>query len=307
MIFSQIFDMVNIGIVILDRDMNVYKWNRWMEIHSKIPAEKIIGLPLFSFFPDLNNARFIRNFKSVKTFGNFAFFSQKLHQYLFPFRATNFLGSNFKYMRQSCTMGPLRDERNVIQYVYIMVQDVTDIAAYEQKLVEMSVRDGLTGIYNRRFFETRLEEEFERHKRYSRSFSIIMQDIDFFKSVNDTYGHQCGDFILKSFASLILANIRKVDIFARYGGEEFCCLLPETKLDSAVKLAEFLRSKVENHVFQFNHTEIKITISQGVAELEKDIKSAESLLRKADDALYEAKNGGRNRVVKMKEGFLSDT
>lgn len=95
-------------------------------------------------------------------------------------------------------MGPLRDDNNVIRYAYIMVQDVTDIAAYEQKLLEMSIRDGLTGVYNRRYFETRLEEEFERHKRYTRPFSIIMQDIDHFKKVNDTYGHPCGDYIFKS-------------------------------------------------------------------------------------------------------------
>ncbi|WP_207682334.1 GGDEF domain-containing protein [Desulfonema magnum] len=293
--------MINIGIIIIDKELKVYKWNRWMEIHSKIPAEKITGFPLFSFFPDLNNPRFLRNFKSVLTFGNFAFFSQKLHQYLFPFQAANSLGSNFKYMRQSCTMGPLRDDNNVIRYAYIMVQDVTDIAAYEQKLLEMSIRDGLTGVYNRRYFETRLEEEFERHKRYTRPFSIIMQDIDHFKKVNDTYGHPCGDYILKAFASMIVSSIRKVDIFARYGGEEFCCLLPETRLDSAMKLAEFLRKKIERNIFIFNNTEIRITISQGIAELKTEMGAAEALLREADHALYEAKESGRNKVVKMKD------
>jgi len=297
MIFAQIFDMVNVGIVILDKELKVYKWNRWMEIHSKISAQEIIGVTIFDFFPEMKNPRFLRNVKSVLTFGNFAFFSQKLHKYIFPFKASNSQGTNFIHMRQSCTMGPLRDENNRIQYVYIMVQDVTDVAAYEQKLIEMSIKDGLTGVYNRRFLESRLAEEFERHKRYLRPLSIIMQDIDFFKGINDTYSHPCGDYILKTFASLIGSTIRKVDIFARYGGEEFCCVLPETGLESATKLAEHLRRKVEDEIFRFNETEIKITVSQGVAELKKETVSAEELLRRADDALYEAKETGRNKVV----------
>ncbi len=297
MIFAQIFDMVNVGIVILDKELKVYKWNRWMEIHSKISAQEIIGASVFDFFPNLKNPRFLRNVKSVLTFGNFAFFSQKLHKYIFPFKANNSLGTDFKHMRQSCTMGPLRDENNRIQYVYIMVQDVTDVAAYEQKLIEMSIKDGLTGVYNRGFLENRLAEDFERHKRYMRPLSIIMQDIDFFKRINDTYSHPCGDYVLKNFASLIVSTIRKVDIFARYGGEEFCCVLPETGIESAKKLAEHLRKKIENEIFRFNETEIKITISQGVAELKKETVSGEELLRRADDALYEAKETGRNKVV----------
>ncbi len=299
MIFSQIFDMVNIGIVILDKDLKVCKWNRWMEIHSKIPREKIVGKSVFTFFPDLNTPRFLRNFKSVVTFGNFAFFSQKLHQYLFPFETTEALGTSFRYMRQSCAMGPLRDEKNVIQYAYITVQDVTQLTAYQQKLKDLSIRDSLTKIYNRRYFEKRLEEEFERHKRYSGTFSIIMQDIDYFKNVNDTYGHQAGDYVLKTFASLIVSNIRKVDIFARYGGEEFCCLLPETGLESAMNVAEFLRARIESNIFQFRDTPIRITMSQGVAELQEGTVSAESLLQKADNALYEAKRSGRNQVIRI--------
>jgi diguanylate cyclase (GGDEF)-like protein len=202
-------------------------------------------------------------------------------------------------MQQSCTVGPLRDENNRISYIYITVQDVTEIAAYEQKLINLNTRDGLTGIFNRRYLETKLEEEFDRHIRYNRPLSLIMLDIDHFKKVNDTYGHQAGDHILRSLASLIDERIRTVDVVARYGGEEFCCLLPETTAESALALAEFLRMGVEAEIFHFKDKSIKITISQGVSDLSDGMDSAEMLLKRADDGLYEAKRRGRNKVAKL--------
>ncbi len=296
MIFSQMFDMLDVGIVILDSELKVYKWNRWMSTHSKLPPEKIVGKSLFDFFPDLNTPWFLRNCKSVFTFGNFAFFSQKLHKYCFPFKAYNTLGSDFEYMQQSCTVGPLRDENNRINYIYLTVQDVTEVAAYENKLITMNTRDGLTGIFNRRYLEAKLKEEVDRHIRYNRPLSLIMLDIDHFKKINDTHGHQAGDFILKSLATTIDERIRAVDIVARYGGEEFCCLLPETTSESALALAEFLRMGIEAEIYHFKDKSIKITISQGVSDLSDGVDSAEALLKLADDGLYESKRLGRNRV-----------
>lgn len=299
MIFNQIFEMVNVGIVILDKDLKVYKWNRWMEIHSNIKPDSIIGDSIFKHFPKLENKWFLRSCKSVLAFGNFSFFSQKLHQYCFPFKPVNTINSNFKYMQQNCTLGPLRDDKNKITYLYIMVQDVTEIAAYENRLVEMNSRDGLTGVYNRKFFQSRLKEEFERYKRYNTPFSLIMQDIDFFKKVNDNYGHLAGDYVLKKFAATIISRIRGADIIARYGGEEFCCLLPETPLESAHTLADHIRKKIEEMVFEFEGIQMKITVSQGVAELHKKMDSPDQLVKLADNALYEAKKAGRNKVIVM--------
>ncbi|MCF8069728.1 MAG: sensor domain-containing diguanylate cyclase [Desulfobacterales bacterium] len=288
--------MVNVGIVILDKDCNVFKWNRWLETRSKISADKIIGEPIFNYFPELNKSWFHRNFKSVINFGNFSFFSQKLHKYFFPFKASNTLGSKFEFMQQSCTMGPLRDEHNNIAYTYIMIQDVTEIAAYEQRLIDLNTKDSLTGIFNRRYLEKTLEGEFARHQRYSRPFSVVMMDIDFFKKINDTHGHQCGDYVLQAFVESISTNIRTVDIVARYGGEEFCCLLPETPLDAAVIMAENLRNIIEKSIYHYNDIDIRFTISQGVSELSDQVESAQDLIKKADSALYEAKASGRNRV-----------
>jgi len=291
--------MVNVGIVILDKGMKVVEWNRWMETHSGIPAKKIIGRSLGDVFPDLHTSRFKRNFKAVISFGNFSFFSQKLHKFLFPFKAANVPGTQFDHMQQSCTMGPLRDENNHISNVFITVQDVTEVAAYEQKLMEMNIKDALTGTYNRRYLEYRLKEEYEKHIRYAKSFSLLMMDIDFFKKINDTYGHQCGDFMLQAFSEIVASAIRGADIFARYGGEEFCCLLPETGIMPAVELGDRIRKKIEDHVFEFEGTQLRITVSIGVSEAIKESASERAMVKDADEALYQAKNTGRNKVVAM--------
>jgi len=133
MVFAQIFNMVNAGIVILDSGLKVYKWNRWLEIHSKMPADEIVGTPILSSFPNLNTSWFLRNTKLVFAFGNYAFFSQKRNNHYFPFKAADRFGMDFEFMQQDCTMGPLRDEENRIQYIYIMVQDVTELEAAKLK------------------------------------------------------------------------------------------------------------------------------------------------------------------------------
>lgn len=295
--FSQILDTVNLGIVILDTELRVKYWNRWMAFHSGIAPEQITGAPLFDYFPSLNTPKFMRSCKSVLTFGNFAFFSQKLHNFLFPFKPESSFESRFDLMQQSCAMGPLRDGDNTITALYLTVQDVTELASYEHRLMEMNMRDGLTGVYNRRFLEKRMEEEFDRHVRYSRSLSVIMFDIDCFKKVNDSYGHLCGDLILKGISGEIAAMLRSTDFLARYGGEEFCCLLPETDLPAAEFLAERFRGRIAGLKHNYQELEIRVTISLGVSTLTQGLPSCHALLKNADDALYEAKRSGRNRVV----------
>ena len=297
MILQQIFDAINLGIVIIDRDLKIQEWNRWMEVHSGTAADAVKNISIFEIFPHLNNPKFIRSCKSVFTFGNFCFFSQKLHHYLFPFKTKSYSDTRFEYMQQSCAMGPLRDENNNITHLFIYVQDMTEVAAYEHKLVEMNMRDGLTGIYNRRFLETKLEEEFNRHKRYGGVYSIIMFDIDRFKYVNDAFGHQCGDFILKSICARTASLIRNVDCLARYGGEEFCCVLPETGIHAAVSIAERFRTAISQQENIYDDNVIKVTISLGVAEFSQEIESANRLIKKVDEALYRAKSEGRNKVA----------
>ncbi len=158
--------------------------------------------------------------------------------------------------------------------------------------VNLSARDFLTGVYNRRMFEEKLNSEIERAKRYTRLLAMGILDIDQFKNVNDTQGHPAGDKVLQELAVLVGKNIREVDYLARYGGEEFVILAPDTDIAGMCTIGEKLRRMVEGHTF-FNNT--RITVSLGVAQFEWD-DTATALIGRADKALYKAKAGGRNRV-----------
>lgn len=161
----------------------------------------------------------------------------------------------------------------------------------------MSVTDALTGLYNRRSFEENMEREFLRASRYKSDLSFAIIDIDFFKNINDTYGHACGDHILKEVAYIILQNFRKTDIVFRYGGEEFSVILTETPIGNAVIPLERLRKTIENNIFYYENNKIHLTVSIGAYHLNAETNSALELFNRADKALYKAKENGRNKVV----------
>ena len=160
---------------------------------------------------------------------------------------------------------------------------------------QLSLTDALTGLYNRRHFENTVEREFSRAERYGCDLTISIIDIDFFKKFNDTYGHLCGDYVLKEVAYIIADNFRKTDFVFRYGGEEFVVLLTETNLEQSQIPMERLRKTVENYKFTYDNQDIKLTISAGVACNKK--QSVQEFLDSADKALYRAKESGRNKVV----------
>ncbi|MCB2182175.1 MAG: GGDEF domain-containing protein [Desulfobulbaceae bacterium] len=175
------------------------------------------------------------------------------------------------------------------------------------ELEEMAVTDGLTGLYNHRYMNQFLHMEHNRAIRHHHELSVIMMDIDFFKNVNDSYGHGCGDVVLCGIAEMLTSRLRSTDIIARfdadqavvarYGGEEIAVILPETDVEGAGDLAEDLRKMIEHNTFHCEEVAIKITVSIGVAASSKDKKETWSeLLGRADAALYRAKNQGRNRV-----------
>jgi len=168
-----------------------------------------------------------------------------------------------------------------------------------EALRELATRDGLTGIFNHRHFKEVLEREMTRAVRYQRPLCMIMVDVDHFKNYNDSHGHPAGDYVLKILAEIIVARLRDVDSCARYGGEEFAVLLPETNLKSGKEVCEDIRGLVENYPFEGRETQPlgKVTISLGVAEFPADCDNSVSLVKKADEAMYRAKNDGRNRTV----------
>lgn len=161
----------------------------------------------------------------------------------------------------------------------------------------LSLTDELTGLYNRRCFEETFEKEFLRAQRYNNKLTLVMFDIDYFKKVNDTYGHQCGDYILKEVSNAALQTFRKTDMVFRFGGEEFVVILTETDTEKALIPLERFRKTIETLNLDYHGFPVNITVSIGACELTKDIKSKENLLEKADNALYEAKNTGRNQTV----------
>ncbi len=167
---------------------------------------------------------------------------------------------------------------------------------------ELAIHNGLTGIYNYRYFMKQLDEEIKRAERYGRSVSLMMIDIDLFKNVNDSHGHQRGDEVLKGLAQTLVNSTRETDVVARYGGEEFCVILPETDLEDALEVAEKLRASVAkaSYARERGHS-VKITISIGVAAYPGNAGNQEDLLRKSDDALYAAKTK-RNMVVSASTG-----
>ena len=168
------------------------------------------------------------------------------------------------------------------------------------ELKKRADNDGLTEIFNHRYFQEHLAVEFIRAQRHKNNLTLVMIDVDFFKKVNDEYGHVVGDFVLKEIASILKKNTRISDIAARYGGEEFVLLLPETNVDGAYLVAEKIRNIVENHPIRYESNNLTVKISAGIAAMEngKGFETAFDLIAAADSKLYKAKKSGRNQVVK---------
>jgi diguanylate cyclase (GGDEF)-like protein len=166
------------------------------------------------------------------------------------------------------------------------------------KLEHQSIRDSLTGLFNRHFMEIALERELRRASRQSKMVAVLMLDVDYFKKFNDTFGHEAGDSVLREVAETLRQSVRNEDIICRYGGEEFVAILPEISLEGALERAEFLRRMVSEIRTRFRGTGLReITISIGVAMYPQNSETTEQILRAADRALYEAKSRGRNCVV----------
>jgi diguanylate cyclase (GGDEF)-like protein/PAS domain S-box-containing protein len=173
---------------------------------------------------------------------------------------------------------------------------IEEVDRLQVALQELAVRDSLTGLYNRRYLDETLDREVSRARREGNPLSLVMLDIDNFKRINDTYGHQVGDEALRMLATTLLADIRAEDVACRYGGEEFLILLPSMPLEKAIQRAEAWRTAIEKLSVAFGNFNLTFTVSLGVAAYPEHGKTPDDLTRCADQALYRAKNAGRNRV-----------
>ena len=192
----------------------------------------------------------------------------------------------------------LNDKNKELELLNISLEQkvqkrTTELSNAYKEMKEIAIKDSLTKVYNRYFFNDALENEIYRSNRYNSTFSLCMFDLDHFKRLNDTYGHDIGDEVLTTIAALIQGFLRESDIFARVGGEEFMIIFTKTTLDEAMKIAQRLRVEVQEHPFKILD---KITISMGLVSY-KDEELKHLLLKRVDNALYEAKRSGRNNVV----------
>jgi diguanylate cyclase (GGDEF) domain len=176
---------------------------------------------------------------------------------------------------------------------------INNTRLYEEAL-RLAQTDSLTGLYNHKHFFELAKKEISRALRYQHPLTVLMVDIDYFKDINDTYGHSAGDQVLISIANLCRKIFRNIDILARYGGEEFAILLPETPVETALEVAERLRHTVENLSVSYHRRQFSVTISVGLTSLRDDCSSIARLIDRADTALYHSKSEGRNRITLWK-------
>lgn len=196
---------------------------------------------------------------------------------------------------------PIYNKDNELTYYMAVKHDITERKRLEEKLKEIAIRDPLTNAYNRRYILDRMNQITENYKRVKKVFSIAVIDIDFYKRVNDLYGHQAGDHVLVEIVTIINETIRTYDILGRYGGEEFVLIFPDTGKEEAYNVVQRILNKVREHSFLYEDNTIKCTFSTGIADAsEIDIENfnIKDLIKMADKRLYMAKNTGRNRIIK---------
>lgn len=299
---------IDVGVVVLDRDYKVEVWNTFMENRSgRLPAEAR-QCCFFDLFPEIDEQWFRRKVESVVTLGTPSFTVWEQRPYLLHFKNYQPITGLEDFMYQNTTLLPLRSVSGAIEHVCLIIYDVTDVATNRnqlqvanRELQRLSSTDRLTGLFNRGYWEELLRKEYARQQRLEGNAALVMFDIDHFKRINDTCGHQAGDSVIQRVADLVRQTVRDSDVAGRYGGEEFGVLLPDTDGQGAMRFAERLRHAVEHSTVCHEHHEIRFTISLGIADLSHPTRGHEQLIERADIALYTSKRGGRNQVTLFSE------
>ncbi|MEI6897083.1 MAG: diguanylate cyclase [Psychromonas sp.] len=294
---------IDVGLVVIDLEMNVQVWNGFMENHSGLLAKHIIDKKLNDVFTDMPKDWLQQKLDTVCVLKNKAFTTWEQRPYLFKFKSYRPITSNAEFMYQNVTFLPLKDIVNNVTQVCMIIYDVTDVALNKKKVAEankklqhLSRTDSLTKLNNRGYWYECCENEFKRQQRALRPSSLIMLDIDHFKKVNDTYGHPCGDEVIKRVADCLRHNMRATDIAGRYGGEEFVLILVDTELEAARVVVERIRESVEAISFTYQNNNIKVTASFGIAHITDNVSDFRSWIKVADLGMYIAKDTGRNKV-----------
>jgi diguanylate cyclase (GGDEF)-like protein len=226
-----------------------------------------------------------------------------------PFNINDDLALTLSYStKETATIEMFNQSLPSIKNYFEAAKAVIESQTLMDKLRDSSLRDGATKLYNRRFMEEFIDKSADQALRSNISYSILMIDIDYFKMVNDTYGHDSGDIVIKSLAEILQSTVRKADLPIRYGGEEFLIFLHNTTKEGALTVAEKIRTQFSTKKYQFGNDTVEKTLSIGIAHFPSDADSIWKVIKFADIALYEAKNSGRNKVIEFKaEMFKSGT
>jgi diguanylate cyclase (GGDEF)-like protein/PAS domain S-box-containing protein len=291
-ILQQIVENASEAIITMKEDGQILTANRAVELIFLYPPEEVVGRPLTLLFPEEKP-------------------DQQEHRMLEAGAAGRPWQGELSARRKDGAVFPahiscsvLRDRAGRSRCLIGIVRDVTERREFLDQLKHLSVTDNLTGLYNHRFFHERLRYEFARARRYHEDLGCIMIDVDFFKTVNDTYGHLLGDEVLKSLAGIVGRAVRSVDLVARYGGEEFAILLPSTDMEGTARCAEHVWESVGTTEIPTRQGALRLTVCAGVAALADDMKDEEELCRRADAALLIAKRRGRNNVCVWDSAIL---
>ena len=285
-----IVDELNVGIVLLDQERRVQFINRTFRRFWRVPAEMIES--------DLTFVRLMYHGRGMKAY---AVSHDRLGEYVEKQmdlirtgeeRPLQIRFANGAVIQFRCKALP--NGSRLLTY-----GNVSELAREADALERLACADGMTGLNNRRHFLVLAESEWSRFQRYRRPLALLIMDIDLFKSVNDKYGHDVGDQVIKSVAEILQKHKRSSDIAGRLGGEEFALMLPEATLDSATMAAERLRQLVADQVIAVEGHRIPVTISVGASECRVETRGIDELIKEADVALYEAKRSGRNRVCRF--------
>lgn len=299
----DIIQSTDIGIVVLDKEFSIQVFNRFMQVHSAIGPEDAIERCVFDLFPYLEDDWFTRRVNMVFDLGIPVYTTWQQRTSVFEFKLDLPIHHENNIMFQNSTFIPLRNPADEVDKVGLVIYDVTDTAINDikleqakEQLLRLSRTDRLTNLWNRGYWEERFTSEFKRNQRKKADLAVVMFDIDHFKKINDTYGHQVGDDAIREVSRLLQENSREVDICGRYGGEEFAVVLPDTNLQGAKIFCERLRAAVEANVVESGNTTVKFTISLGIAMWDEQFAYATDWLIAADKALYQSKERGRNQT-----------
>ena len=274
------------GIFLLDIEANIRSWNVGAEKITGKSRAQVLGKPYQSLYSALAIAEGLphKTLTSVRQYGHISGDSRRSH-------------FNHNELLVEHSLDAIRNAESELTGFVEVFRDVTLLRKEQSALYDKATRDSLTGIANRGFFVEAAKREIERSQTFYDPLSLVMMDIDFFKKVNDTYGHEGGDVVLKHFVSVIKSKVREVDVFARIGGEEFVVLLPRSNGTIAEEAAMRMRLAVAESPIDYQGKTIRFTSSFGVAQLTPSMREVDDLVRAADVALYRAKRAGRNCVA----------